>query len=221
MSNEASFKSRINIFKKVILGISLSMSINYELPEFHRGDSVFKSATFNSQHHPTYTGHFETLVYFLAVLQHFQVNIIPITWQSGLEDLGRGISAVVHQSMIHANLDFAFKRTGDNATYATLISEVAILSLPQIREHPNINGLHGICWEIRENGSDTVPSVWPVLVYTKADFGDIQKFLKSEVSMNLTLKQRLDLCLDIGRGVHTLHKWSMSPIFSRERLVSK
>ena len=185
------------------------MSFRKDLPAFYRGDSVFHSATFDPRDHITsYQEHYENLAYFLTFVQYFQVNIIPITWQPALDDLGRGTSAVVTQSMIHAQLDFAFKRTDLNSAYLTLISEVAILSLPEIREHANINLLKGICWEIRDRGSDVTPAVWPVLVYAKAEFGDLRKLMKSDVGMNLSLRQRLDLCVDIAHAVDKLHMCS-------------
>ena len=188
------------------------------LTTFYRGDSIFQSATFNPKGHTAdFPNHHENLGYFLTVIQYFQINIIPVTWQPALDSLGRGTSAVVNQSMIHASLYYAFKRTGLDTPYSTLISEVAILSLPQIRGHANINGLEGICWELRVNGPDIGPAVRPVLVSNKADFGDLRRFLKSEDGMNLSLQQKLDICLDIARAMNELHQCGAGTLESFKR----
>ena len=186
--------------------ITCDMASGDGLTTFYRGDSIFQSTTFNPEGHTTnFPDHYENLVYFLSVIQHFQVNIIPVTWQPALDSLGRGTSAVVNQSMVHASLNYAFKRCGLDTPYSTLISEVAILSLPRIRGHANVNGLEGICWELPVRDPDMGPAVRPVLVSSKADFGDLRRFLKSEAGMNFSLRQKLDICLDIARAVDELH----------------
>ena len=173
-------------------------------------DSLFQSATFNPTGHLSlyskqYPNHHENLIYFLTLVQYFQVNIIPFTWQPALDDLGRGTSAVVNQSMIHAQLNFAFNRTGPDTAYSTLIAEVAILSLPQVRCHTNINRSESVCCEMRDRGHDMTPAVWPVLIYAKAEFGNLRDFMRAKDGMTLSLRQKLDICLDIARAIDELH----------------
>jgi len=182
------------------------MASSGALQTYRRGDSIFQSATFTlAEHLNFHARHHESLLYFLTVTQHYKIDIIPITWQSALDDLGRGAYAVVNQSMINAQLNFAFKRTDLDATYAILISEVAILSQPHIREHPNINALEGFCWEIRDQGPRNIPAVWPVLIQTKAEFGDFRKYLRTDAGMKSSLRQKLAWCLDIAQALETLH----------------
>jgi hypothetical protein len=104
---------------------------------------------------------------FLTVLQHLQVGVLPITWQPGLEELGQGSSATVNQSLIDRSLGFAFKRTSITTSFQVWISEICIMSIPQIKANPNIQRLEEICWETSQMKHDS-QKVWPVLVSPKA-----------------------------------------------------
>lgn len=187
------------------------------LPGFQRGDSTFYSAGVEPRHgdlHDEEGIRSWDLWYFLGILQHFRLDIIPISWQPALEELGRGNSAVVNQSQIHINLNFAFKRFMFGTDLKYLIAEIAILSIPTIRSHPNIQTLEGVCWE-RQRDEDGRLQVWPVLVSPKADMYDLRVFMKSDMGRNTTLQQSLSLCFDVGRALKTMHARSKrSPSYS-------
>ncbi|RDW60752.1 hypothetical protein BP6252_12135 [Coleophoma cylindrospora] len=172
-------------------------------PSFQRGPNKFSSASVKPGREDT--RHTENLAYFIAVLQHMKVDILPITWQPGLEGLGVGNSAIVNQSLVNISLSFAFKRTSLTTNFRVLISEVAILSIPRIKAHPNIHSLEGVCWETTKF-HDNTRKVWPVLVSPKAELGDLKSFMKKGRGRSLMLQQRLGICLEIAQALQTMHE---------------
>jgi hypothetical protein len=149
------------------------------------------------------------LIAFLSVVQKYNVDYLPITWQPALADLGKGGSGTVSQSTFSADLPLAFKRfhndDGSDTDFLPLISEVLILSQPAIQKHPNIVDLEGICWEIKP----WTEKALPVLVFERAAW-DLQQFMNVSEGRNMSMDDRLNLCADIGSAIRTLHAYSMS-----------
>jgi hypothetical protein len=93
---------------------------------------------------------------FLAVAQKWEIEILPITWRPALDAVGKGATAKIRQLLINLQMSFAFRRirrvnrgvSDDKGTFRALISEVAVLSQPSIRNHPNIIHLEGTRWDI-------------------------------------------------------------------------
>lgn len=148
---------------------------------------------------------------FLAICQWRGLDILGITWQPALERVGRGATAHVHQSQINPQTSFVFKRvtpstfeSDEYTIFRTLISEVLVLGHPVIRDHANIITLVGICWDVATSG-DGEDTVWPVLVYEKAECGDLTQFMKSELGRGLSFDQRLGLCIDIGTALMVMY----------------
>ena len=154
------------------------------------------------------------LVNFLAVVQAMKIPILPIKWQATVKTIGRGGSGSIWEAPISAKTSLAFKRVSDllkmevksasdeqerrrlkASIFQTLINEVIVLSHPKLRRHPNILELQGMCWDVEED------EVWPVLVFEKAKFGDLERFLTSPASKALTADERLSLCIDVGRAL--------------------
>jgi len=150
------------------------------------------------------------LITFLAVAQKMQVDILPITWQSARNMVGRGATSTIYEALINSQTSFAFKCISDDQkqklwktnNFQTLINEVTVLS--QLREHPNIVELQGICWDVTADDE-----VWPVLVFEKAQFGDLYNFLKLPVGRDLSIPERLSLCVDIGTAIIDMHSHGM------------
>lgn len=146
---------------------------------------------------------------FLAVAQKWEIDILPITWQPALDAVGKGATAEIRQLLINLQISFAFKRVrrvnrgvpDDKGTFQALISEVAVLSQPSIRNHPNIIHLEGTCWDISPENE----KVWPVLVFEKTQYGDLDNFLRSEIGGMISFEDRLDLCADVAAAVLTMH----------------
>jgi hypothetical protein len=86
------------------------------------------------------------------------------------------------------------------APFQNIIREMIVLSQPSIREHPNIIRLEGICWDIPQDDQ-----VWPVLVFQKAHFGDLYHFSRSGAGRDLSMEDRLSLCIDIGIAIRDMH----------------
>lgn len=150
------------------------------------------------------------IISFLCILQQHNVNILPILWQSGLQDLGSGAQSVVSQSIQNAQRSFAFKRSHGRSVpgdvFRVFSSEVRVLQQAPVRNHPNVLNLEGICWEVQSNSS----AVSPVLVFEKARHGDLRSFMASESGRSLSVLQRVDLCIGIASAILTLHDRSMT-----------
>lgn len=177
---------------------------------FCKGDSVFLSADLLSQSE-NYGCH--SFISFMAVVQTQKIDILPITWQPALDDIGKGATARVLQSLVNLEISFAFKRPmleglaslDEHEFFKTLIPEIFNLSQPTISEHPNITRLESVCWDVYPREM----KVHPVLVFEKAPHGDLAQILSSELGQALNERSRLTLCLDIARAISTLHSASM------------
>jgi hypothetical protein len=166
---------------------------------------------------------------FLAIAKQLKVDFLPITWQPALDCIGRGATAEIRQSSINLQTSFAFKRfisqlqarilVDETVIFRALVAEILVLSHPSIQRHPNISGLLGICWDvIGETGK-----VWPVLVFEKATYGDLQIFMTQDRGIRLLhWESRLKLCADVGRAVADMHSNSTQvviPAWKRSKLI--
>lgn len=151
---------------------------------------------------------------FIATALHHQVDILNLSWLPGLEELGRGGSAEIRQSIISLKTSFAFKRITfpdseeeDEALIVySAITELLILSHPALRAHRNIIGLEGICWD----PSTELRPIRPVLVLERSGFGDLGRFMSKHAD-DLSPEDRIELCADIINAVYCLHQNGDSP----------
>lgn len=142
---------------------------------------------------------------FLATVQAFQIEIIPIVWETGRGLAGTGGTARVEQARLNLDTSFAFKtydrrNRRERDIFRTAINEVKVLSQRFVRQHDNIAQLQGICWDISRE--DDRP--WPVLVFEMSSLGDLHCFLRQE-GKDMTIDQRLWLCVDIGMAIMDMH----------------
>jgi hypothetical protein len=145
------------------------------------------------------------LITFLSIVQKYNVDYLPITWQPALTALGVGGSGTINQSTFIADMPLAFKRFHDDSDFLPLISEVLILNQPPIQSHPNIINLEGICWEIKPRTEKAVP----VLVFEKAAW-DLKQFMGVHEGMIMSIVDRLKICADIGSAIIALHAYGLS-----------
>ena len=144
---------------------------------------------------------------FLAVAQWRNVDFLPTTWQQMLSSIGIGGTARMKQSIVNSEVNLAFKRLhlekttaeGKQLALQAVMTEVSVLGHPIVRGIPYFIRLEGVCWDFTDEG------VWPVLVFRKADHGNLREFLWSEEGRNITFAQRLQICSDIGSAVMTMH----------------
>jgi hypothetical protein len=150
---------------------------------------------------------------FLAACQALEIDLLPITWQPDLEDVGSGGQSKISQSHVNIRISFAFKRVRSDRSsvgqpsFKTLLTEISILGNDSIRLHPNIARLHGVCWEIV--GEDAA-SILPVLVFGKSVHGDLARFMASPAGKGLSFGQRRAICGQILAGISLLHSYGMS-----------
>jgi hypothetical protein len=164
------------------------------------------------------------LITFLAAAQQHAIEMIPIVWQDGLGFLGKGGTADISQAPVDTQTAFAFKRTptqrdGFNLDlkdlYHLLTMEIHFLRHPFLLGHPNIAQLEGICWEVTQEAK-----VLPVLLFEKAEQGDVKRFALSQAEI-ISFDAKLDLCIDIANGIHAMHAASSySPLSTIRYLIS-
>jgi hypothetical protein len=148
---------------------------------------------------------------FLAIAQWRNIDFLPVTWQQMLSSIGVGGTARMKQSIVSNQVNLAFKRlhleknTAESRVTAlqAMMTEVSMLGHPIVRGIPYFIRLEGVCWDFTEDG------VWPVLVFRKADHGNLREFLWSKEGGDITFAQRLQICSEIGSAVMTLHAFRM------------
>jgi len=153
------------------------------------------------------------LISFLAVAQWRNIDFLPITWQQMLSSIGVGGTARMKQSIVSEHVNLAFKRlhlekaTAEGRAIAlqTVMTEVAVLGHPIIRGLPCFIRLEGVCWDFTDDDG-----VWPVLVFKKADHGNLREFLEEGEGREISFAQRLAICSEIGSAVMTMHAFRMS-----------
>ena len=142
----------------------------------------------------------------LALAQHYHIDLLPISWQPALETGLSGRTSKLSEALINLQLNLMFKRLQPHAlntahTFKALISEVLVLAQPAFVNHPNILKLEGLCWEV----SPTDHDVLPVLVFEKAQYGDLRRFLSDPDSQKLPFQDRIRICIDIGNAISSMH----------------
>lgn len=144
----------------------------------------------------------------LALAQQLEFDFLPITWHPALETVGAGATAEIRQALVNIQTSFAFKRVGleRKDTFRALSSEISVLGSPVVRDHDNIINLVGICWDVNPDG----PTIWPVLVFEKATYGNLEEFMQSDNGRRLSTSQILSLMRDVGSALACLHNCSMS-----------
>jgi serine/threonine protein kinase len=148
----------------------------------------------------------EDLLAFLSIAQELDVSLLPLVWYPN--QVGRGGFSILNENLVHAQLSLVFKRMSDtaklNETRRVLnpsITELVIAAHEDIKDHPNILSLDGICWEVTPEQE----RIFPVMVFEKFKHGDLYQFRNSSHWSSVGLTEKLSLMVDIIRGLHTLH----------------
>lgn len=145
----------------------------------------------------------------LALAQKLRIEFLPITWQPALQGIGLGATAEIRQSLINLQMSFAFKRitprnylvSDETDLMRKLFAEILVLGHPSIYGHPNVMRLEGVCWDVSEEDE----KVWPVLVFEKSQYGDLEWFVNSGQGKTVPLEQRLKLCAAIVNAIMEMH----------------
>lgn len=150
----------------------------------------------------------------LAIATALDVNILPLTWRPDLEVLGEGATGRVNQSHLNTEVSLAFKRFSRANTitnipscdmrslqYKAITAEIVALSCPDVYDHPNIVNLEGVGWEVVEDSEE----VWPVLVYRKAECGNLNDFLSLPEGAAMELDDLVSVCGEVAKGLRIMH----------------
>jgi hypothetical protein len=166
---------------------------------------------------------------FLAAAQNLGVPFLPITWQPKRPSLGEGGTSQIGQALINLQTSLAFKRVSDKDKLTTpkeeilrrCVNEMTVLWHPAIRSNPNLVELQGICWDIspktQERAEATqAPSlndetVWPVFVFEKSHFENLYHFARLPLGRELSMTDRLKICLQLGKAIAHMHSNSEYP----------
>ncbi len=159
------------------------------------------------------------LLTFLTIAQKLDVDLLPITWHSAQGKIGSGGTGHVNQSLLNAQLSFAFKRfkvengarRDESEVFKRLIAEILVLQCQTIRDHPNIIDFYGVSWDVEVDASGGLLRVLPVLVFEKSELGSLATFLSSS-KRSLSMETRLRLCRDVGNALATMHSCSKSKL---------
>ena len=162
---------------------------------------------------------------FLGVAQKMRIHFLPIRWQPGMGLAGKGGTAKIHQGLANIEKSFAFKQMRktrspmEEAQYlSALIAEISVLSHFVIATHKNIVKIEGVCWDVYPGGE----KVWPVLVFEKAPYGDLNDFMTNGVGRELNIEKRLSILSDVALALRDLHIAGRSnPLFLSSTRVSE
>ncbi|KAH5998803.1 hypothetical protein HBI65_133820 [Parastagonospora nodorum] len=142
------------------------------------------------------------IVAYLSVASAWEIDIISYTWYPNLGDIGQGQTGGIQQSIANLQTSFAFKtfdRLSSELAFEEAISEIRVLGDPQIRGHPNIISLEGICWNILATGD-----VLPVLVFEKTNLGSLSSFMQRNNETS-SIETRLRIAICIIRAISILY----------------
>jgi hypothetical protein len=147
----------------------------YSSNRFSQSASCEQASTIHLQPH---------FISLLTVAQDLDIDLFYVKWQPALDRVGEGRTAEIKQALISLQTNFAFKRIkpatpsqlAECRAFQAIYTEVSILGLRRIRNHPNILRLEGICWDVWEENDRGTSEVWPVLVFEKAPYGDLDTF---------------------------------------------
>lgn len=152
------------------------------------------------------------LITFLAIVQAMNnCHILDFTPSFEKNTLIRGANTLLHATKFSEKKGIIFKRIDPMAiltekeAFKILISELVVHEHAVVRTHPNIQRIYAIAWDVHPATS----RILPVFGFEESQLGDLQDFFRSHKG-TLSFMQRLQLCLDIGSALETLHSLSMS-----------
>jgi hypothetical protein len=185
---------------------SESVGVRGEITSLLAGDSFFSSkiSSAREQDSPRFD-----FLSFLEAVQVNKVDVLATTWQQALDTLGTGATAEVRQSLVNLQTSFAFKRPmfrhaslDTDTLFEWLIREVTILRHPIARKHKNLLGLEGVCWDYHTSNE----SLRPVLIFQRAQHGDLLQYALKKGFQTMTVSHRMDLATDAMSALNALHE---------------
>ena len=151
-----------------------------------------------------------SLLTFFAIVQHYEIDLVPYMYEMEVLLAGSGATSNIRQKHLSKEAGLVFKviRIRDacgiddkEATYNALISEISVLAHESLRHHPGIVKIECVSFEVVEDDTQ----VWPVLVLQKAQYGNLDQFMRTEHGRKTTLKDRMEFCIQIASAVLALH----------------
>lgn len=149
----------------------------------------------------------------MIVLQQTSTTLLPILPQKGTEILGRGLSGVIKQSTADTYTNLAFKEgvsskklqdTELDQDWSALITEITILQHEPIKANPHIIDILGVAFAAAP-GLPSGYGVWPLLVTSKVNHGDLTTVLRNDRNGFMTDEVRMSLFAGLAEAIFTLH----------------
>lgn len=100
---------------------------------------------------------------------------------------------VLKRPLLERDLD----KPSNRRVFSSMATELQILRDTELRRHPNIISLLGVCWY------PDLDRITPVFVLEAATLGDLENFFSGTA---LTPIEEIRLCTDIARGLHAIHE---------------
>ena len=147
------------------------------------------------------------IVDLLNAVQRLEVSFLPVSPQSGLGIVGRGLSGDIYQSTADAATSFTFKngipsripRDDDHVQdWYSLVTQLSVLQHPPIKKSPHIIDIVGVSWKV------DLPATraWPYFVIPKVNRGSLAEFLLEE---DITDGVRFQICAQVVEAFALLH----------------
>ena len=159
--------------------------------------------------------HYDLLSY-LAITERLSnlrlYSFIPNYQINNRSSIQAGASGIVHNQELSGDSGIIFKRyrttpqSSRQEVFKAIISEVMVLKHPVLAKHPNVVDLNGVTWDVEfEHGQ--APQVTPVLVFKRAEYGDLASFFRTSQGQRSSLEERLQFCIDIASALKAMHTY--------------
>jgi hypothetical protein len=154
-----------------------------------------------------------SLTDFMNAVQMYEVSLLPVAYQKSLGSVGKGLSGAIQQSTADISTALTFKDgipsklqcdTEQEQDWYSLVTELAVLQHPPIKENHHIIDLLGVAFRV-EPRRDKEKRAFPLLVNCKVNRGSLASFILEDKGEHLTPELRLQLLAEVAQAIRLLH----------------
>lgn len=152
---------------------------------------------------------------FLAIVQSMRIKLLEFQPNYNKCDVRESMSGAIYRGrgvafkrMLITNVNEEEEEQVKKA-YESLIWEIMVLRNPALCNHPNIQRLLGVAFDVQSHES-TFHRVLPVLVFKESRSGDLEDFFNKQRENHIAVPfaKRLQFCVDIGNALEAMHSMS-------------